>query len=295
MKYQSANHYLFVTLKGMLMGIADLVPGVSGGTIALITGVYKDLITAISNINIKIFKESLSKKFKPNKFDILFFLVFGIVISISIFSSLILFLLENYENQISSFFFGLIISSIYILLKKTRNIKFIDLTIMIITAIIMNQIIMNITVDQQISYSYILFCGFICSSAMILPGISGSYILLILGAYQFILEKLNSIFVPGSDSYIYVLNFIIGGVFGILAFSRVIKWLLNNHENKTIIIMIGLILGSVFNILPIVSVDESILLETFNFFTSELSIITYTIAGVFIVLFLEKISDKNEA
>ena len=90
------------------MGIADLIPGISGGTIALITGVYKDLITSISNINIKIFKESFSKKFKPNKFDVLFFLVFGIILSISIFSRLILFLLENYENQISSFFFVLI-------------------------------------------------------------------------------------------------------------------------------------------------------------------------------------------
>ena len=108
---------------------------------------------------------------------------------------------------------------------------------MIITAVIINQIIENVTVNQQINYFYIFLCGFICSSAMILPGISGSYILLILGAYQFILEKLNSIFITGSDSYIYVLYFIIGAVFGILTFSRVIKWLLTNYENKTMIIL----------------------------------------------------------
>ena len=161
MKYNTTNHYLFLTFKGMLMGIADLIPGISGGTIALITGVYKDLITAISNINIKIFNESFSKKFKPNKFDVLFFLVFGIILSISIFSRLILFLLENYENQISSFFFGLIVCSIYILLKKTKNLKFIDLVLLIITALIINQIIANVTVNQQINYSYILLCGFI--------------------------------------------------------------------------------------------------------------------------------------
>ena len=294
MNSQSAIHYLFVTLKGMLMGIADLVPGVSGGTIALITGVYKDLITAISNINIKIFKESFSKKFKSNKFDILFFLVFGIIVSISIFSSLILFLLKNYENQISSFFFGLILASIYVLLKQTKNLKILDLAILIFTALLMSQIIENIIVDQQINYSYIFLCGFICSSAMILPGISGSYILLILGAYQFILEKLNSIFVAGSDSYIYVLNFIIGGIFGIIIFSRIIKWLLTNYENKTMIIMVGLILGSVLNILPLASENESFLFETFNFFTSEFSIIICTLTGFFIILFLEKISNKNE-
>ena len=165
---------------------------------------------------------------------------------------------------------------------------------MIITAVIINQIIENVTVNQQINYSYIFLCGFICSSAMILPGISGSYILLILGAYQFILEKLNSVFITGSDSYIYILYFILGAVLGILAFSRVIKWLLTNYENKTMIIMIGLILGSVFNILPLASVNENIFLETLNFFTSEFSIIICTIAGFFIILFLEKISEKNE-
>ena len=119
-------------------------------------------------------------------------------------------------------------------------------------------------------------------------------VLLILGAYQFILEKLNSVFITGSDSYIYILYFILGAVLGILAFSRVIKWLLTNYENKTMIIMIGLILGSVFNILPLASVNESIFLETLNFFTSEFSIIICTIAGFFIILFLEKISEKNE-
>ena len=294
MKYNSTYHYLFLTFKGMLMGIADLVPGISGGTIALITGVYRDLITAISNINIRIFKENFSKKFKTNKFDVLFFLVFGIILSISIFSKLILFLLENYENQISSFFFGLIVCSIYILLKKTRNLKFLDCIILIFTAVFINQIIENISIDQQISYSYIFLCGFICSSAMILPGISGSYILLILGVYQFILEKLNSIFVHGTDSYIYVLNFIIGAALGILTFTRIIKWLLTNYENKTMVIMIGLILGTVFNILPIVSVNESILLETFNFITSEFSIIVCIITGFLAILFLEKISEKNE-
>ena len=295
MKYNTTKNYLLISIKGMLMGIADLVPGVSGGTIALITGVYKDFITSINNINVKLLTQSFSKNFKSNKFDVLLFLVIGIIFSISFFSRLILFLLENYESQVSSFFFGLILCSIYVLLKKTKNLKFIDLATLIITAVIIYQILDNITVNPKINYSYIFLCGFLCSSAMILPGISGSYILLILGAYQFVLEKLNSIFVHGSDSYIYILNFIIGGVFGVLTFSRVVKWLLTNYENKTMIILIGLILGSVFNILPINSQNEIILLETFNFFTGEFSIILCTIIGFFIILLIDKTSTKNES
>ena len=93
----------------MLMGIADLIPGVSGGTIALITGVYKDLISALNNISLKNIYKDLLKNFKSNKFDFLSVLGLGIILSIILFSKLILFLLENYNNQISSFFFGLII------------------------------------------------------------------------------------------------------------------------------------------------------------------------------------------
>ena len=102
------------------MGLADLVPGISGGTIALITGVYKDLITALNNISISNISNNLFKNFKSKKFDILSVLGLGIVLSIVLFSNTILFLLENYNNQISAFFFGLIICSVYVLLKKVN-------------------------------------------------------------------------------------------------------------------------------------------------------------------------------
>ena len=100
------------------MGIADLVPGISGGTIALITGIYKDLITALNNLTFKNIKFNFLKNSKKNKFDVLAFLALGISFSILLFSNIILFLLDNYINEFSSFFFGLFIISVFILLNQ---------------------------------------------------------------------------------------------------------------------------------------------------------------------------------
>ena len=136
MKYFSIKNYLIIIVKGMLMGIADLVPGISGGTIALITGIYKDLITALNNLTFKNIKFNFLKNSKKNKFDILAFLAVGISLSILLFSNIILFLLDNYINEVSSFFFGLIISSVFILLNKIKGIKISDILILVLSALI---------------------------------------------------------------------------------------------------------------------------------------------------------------
>ena len=123
------------------MGIADLVPGISGGTIALITGIYKDLITALNNLTFKNIKFNFLKNSKKNKFDILAFLAVGISVSILLFSNIILFLLDNYINEVSSFFFGLIISSVFILLNKIKGIKISDILILVLSALIISQVL----------------------------------------------------------------------------------------------------------------------------------------------------------
>ena len=213
------NYYPIILLKGMLMGIADLIPGVSGGTIALITGVYKDLISALNNINLKNIFKDLFKIFKSNKFDFLSVLGLGIILSIILFSKLILFLLENYNNQISSFFFGLIICSVYVLLKKVKPIKILDIILLLFSSFIIYQLLKINAFEKEIDITYIFMCGFLCSSAMILPGISGSYILLILGAYQFMLKKLNTVFLNDSNSHLYILAFVLGAISGCLLYT----------------------------------------------------------------------------
>lgn len=288
MKYFSIKNYLIIIAKGMLMGIADLVPGISGGTIALITGIYKDLITALNNLTFKNIKFNFLKNSKKNKFDILAFLAVGISLSILLFSNIILFLLDNYINEVSSFFFGLIISSVFILLNKIKGIKISDILILVLSALIISQVLKLNSINQEITFAYIFICGFICSCAMILPGISGSYILLILGAYHFILKKLNTLF--DSDSYLYISSFIFGGAVGIITFSRIIKWLFKSYEKRTMVVMIGFIIGSVSKIIPNKNNQENIFLITYDFFSTSYSLFFFSLIGFLVIILLNKIS-----
>ena len=293
MKYPK-NYYPIIFIKGMLMGIADLIPGVSGGTIALITGVYRDLITALNNINFKNIFNNLFKKFKLHKFDLLSALILGIGLSIILFSNLILFLLENYNNQISSFFFGLIICSIYVLLKKIKHLKIYDIILLLFSGFIVYQLLKLNSYEQEINLTYIFICGFLCSSAMILPGISGSYILLILGAYKFLLEKLNTVFVVNSDSYLYLITFVSGAILGVLTFSRFIKWLFKSFEDKTLIVLIGFILGSVVNIIPSNETNDEVFINFYKFFTNDTSLIFWSLFGFLAIIIINTIGKKNE-
>ena len=293
MKY-TKSHYPIILIKGMLMGIADLIPGVSGGTIALITGIYKDLITSLNNINFKNISKNLFTNFKSHKFDFLSVLVIGIGLSIILFSNIILFLLENYYNEISSFFFGLIICSIYVLLKKIKSFKIYDIFILIFSIFLIFQLLKLNSLEQEINLTYVFICGFLCSCAMILPGISGSYILLILGAYQFILKKLNDVFTEGSDSYLYVVTFILGAILGVITFSRIIKWLFKNFENRTLIVLIGFILGSVLNIVPYKTDDNESITSFLNFFKNDFSLVLWVFLGFVTIIILNIISKKNE-
>lgn len=288
MKYFSIKNYLIIIVKGMLMGIADLVPGISGGTIALITGIYKDLITALNNLTFKNIKFNFLKNSKKNKFDILAFLAVGISLSILLFSNIILFLLDNYINEVSSFFFGLIISSVFILLNKIKGIKISDILILVLSALIISQVLKLNSINQEITFAYIFICGFICSCAMILPGISGSYILLILGAYHFILKKLNTLF--DSDSYLYISSFIFGGAVGIITFSRIIKWLFKSYEKRTMVVMIGFIIGSVSKIIPNKNNQENIFLITYDFFSTSYYLFFFSLIGFLVIILLNKIS-----
>lgn len=293
MKYPK-NYYPTIFIKGMLMGIADLVPGVSGGTIALITGVYRDLITALNNINFKNIFNDLFKNFKFHKFDFLSVLILGIGLSIILFSNLILFLLENYNNQISAFFFGLIICSIYVLLKKIKHLKTYDIVLLLFSGFIVYQLLKLNSYEQEINLTYIFICGFLCSSAMILPGISGSYILLILGAYKFLLEKLNTVFVVNSDSYLYLITFVSGAILGVLTFSRFIKWLFKSFEDRTLIVLIGFILGSVANIIPSNETNDEVFINFYKFFTNDTSLIFWSLFGFLAIIIINTIGKKNE-
>jgi putative membrane protein len=239
----------------MAMGISDLIPGISGGTIALITGVYDDFISSLNNLKINnirsILKSNFFLKFKEFKFDFLIFLALGIISSILIFSKIISNLLINYPQEITSFFFGLILASIPFILKGIKVFSFNYLPFLIGSILITSYLLGLNNINGEISLIYIFICGFFCSCAMILPGISGAYILLIFSSYDFILEKLNIFLTDFNfNDFIWIGVFILGILTGILTFSRFVKYLLNKHKNITIVSLSGLIIGSLPVLIP---------------------------------------------
>lgn len=275
------------------MGISDLIPGISGGTIALITGVYDDFISSLNNLKIKnirsIIKSDFFLKFKEFKFDFLIFLALGIISSILIFSKIISNLLINYPQEISSFFFGLILASIPFILKGIKVFSFNYLPFLIGSILLTSYLLGLNNVNGEISFIYIFICGFFCSCAMILPGISGAYILLIFSSYDFILEKLNIFLTDFNfNDFIWIGVFILGILTGILTFSRFVKYLLHKHKNKTIVSLSGLIIGS----LPILIPFEITELNT-DYVISNATIFICFGLGIFLLIGINFMS-KNE-
>ena len=286
---------IIIFLKGMLMGIADLVPGISGGTIAFVTGIYEDFIEALNNINLKIFDGDLINQFKKKKFDFLLILISGILFSILSFSKILTYLLVNFNIELRSFFFGLILVSIIILYRSIDKIRLIQVQyiFLLIFSIIFSFMIFNMSsYEPKITIVYIFLCGVICSLAMILPGISGAYILIILGTYEFLINKISNLFLD-THSIKIVGIFGFGFVIGIIFFSKFIKYLLLNFKKPTFVTLIGLIIGSLPKILPIEpSYDSSFFESSVEFFCQNPSSIFFILTGIIFVSFFYKLEIK---
>ena len=260
------------------MGIADLVPGISGGTIAFITGIYEDFIEALNNINLKIFDGDLINQFTKKKFDFLLILISGILFSILSFSKLLTYLLTNFNIELRSFFLGLILVSIIILYRSINQIRLLQIQyiFLMIFSILSSFMIFNLSsFEPKVTVLYIFLCGVVCSLAMILPGISGAYILIILGTYEFLIDKISNLFLD-IDSIKIVCIFGFGFIIGIIFFSKFIKYLLLNFKKSTFVALIGLIIGSLPKVLPMESNYDSSFFESLTeFFYKNPSSIFY--------------------
>lgn len=235
-------------LKGMGMGAADVVPGVSGGTIAFITGIYEELVHSIKNISYNtvstIWKQGIPSFWKAVNGNFLVSVVLGILISVLTLARVLEHLLVNHPVLIWSFFFGLIIGSAIFV---ARSIKKWNLwtVVSLLSGIVVAWIITSITpAETTEAYWFIFLCGALAICAMILPGISGSFILLLLGKYQFILNALNEVRI----SVIAVLLF--GAFTGIISFSHLLSWLLKKYHHLTIAVLSGFMIGSLNKIWP---------------------------------------------
>lgn len=226
--------------RGIVMGVSDLVPGVSGGTIAVLLGFYDRLIAAINGLFSKEWKKHLS---------FLIPLGTGMALAIFSFSHLMDWLLTNYEQQTHFFFIGLIIGILPYLFRESNakeTFKWYHVLLLVIGAVLISQLPMNpdegaLITDRNISiYSLLFFSGFIASAAMILPGISGSLVLYIIGVYQTVIHAVKSFDIQ----IIFIVG--IGIALGIVLMSKIIHYFLNNYRTATFAIIIGFVIGSIF-------------------------------------------------
>ncbi|WP_027124570.1 DUF368 domain-containing protein [Gelidibacter mesophilus] len=242
------SDYLFISLKGIAMGAADAVPGVSGGTIAFISGIYEELITTISGVNLSLLttlrKSGFAAFWKQLNGNFLLALLIGIVISFISFMRLAKYLIEQHPVLIWSFFFGLIVASIFFVGKQIKTWNLSAIGSLIFGTLAAFYITTLPSMANNDSSIFLFFAGALAICAMILPGISGSFILVILGAYKTLSDAL-SIF-----DFKKITIFAAGAVIGLLSFSRVLKWLFNNYKNTTLAVLTGFIFGSLNKIWP---------------------------------------------
>jgi putative membrane protein len=248
MEKRTYLQYLFITLKGVAMGIAELVPGVSGGTIAFVTGIYEEFISSINNVNLSTFKTLKNEGFIAfwNKLNGSFLLVLfvGMMISILSFSKLITWLLEFHPKPIWAFFFGLVLASVIFVAKAITKWNVLSLVLFALGTVVAFYITTLPPSANTDSLPFLFFSGALAICAMVLPGISGSFILVLLGSYKTILEAVNE-----KDLKI-LITVGLGTIFGILSFARLLKWMFENHKDATLAVLTGFILGSLNKIWP---------------------------------------------
>jgi len=292
------KRYLILFLKGIAMGVANVIPGVSGGTIALITGIYEDLINSLKSFDKIALKHLL--KFRITEFinhTNLFFLIAvfgGSIVSVFSIANLFKFLFNNYPLYIWAFFFGLILISIFFVGKRIRTwdkSSVISLIIGTIVAVLFSNIS---PLNENDNLLFIFFCGVIGISGMMLPGLSGSFILILLGNYELLLVK------AVTDLNLIILSiFFLGSLFGVLFFSHILSWLLKKYKDQTLATLTGFIAGSLTLIWPWQEISKSKekVLDYVLFLPKEINqeniIATIMIfTGILSVYIIEKYSEK---
>jgi putative membrane protein len=246
---RKVKDYIVIGLKGMAMGAADVVPGVSGGTIAFISGIYEELLRSISNVNFDLFKtlknEGFNAAWKQLNGSFLLSLFLGIFISIFSLAQAIKYLLENEPILLWSFFFGLVLASVIYIAKQISKWNSISVLILILAAFLAYYITtLSPLVSENTSLLFMFLSGAIAICAMILPGISGAFIMVLLGAYKPILSAVSD------RDYKTVTAVFLGAIVGLLSFSKVLKWLFANYKNYTLAVLTGFITGSLNKIWP---------------------------------------------
>jgi putative membrane protein len=230
------------------MGAADVVPGVSGGTMAFILGIYEELLESIKSVNLlflkKIFSGKMREAFETVSWRFLIALVIGIGTAVTSLARLLAWLLQNQPVMIWSFFFGLILASVFVILRKLKKWTWSVGFTFILGAILTYGLVGMVPLETPHAPWFLFLCGAVAICAMILPGISGSLILVLMGKYEFVLQALNN-----RDMFTLILV-ILGAVAGLLSFVRLLSWFLRKYRELAIALLSGLMVGSLRKVWP---------------------------------------------
>jgi putative membrane protein len=299
-----------IYLRGVAMGAADVVPGVSGGTIAFITGIYDQLLDSIKSINPHnvqlIFKEGVKPFWRAVNGNFLTALMLGILTSILSFAQLISYLLEHHPLMIWSFFFGLIAASAVHISKQVKGWGWLNGLLFIMGALIAYGFTEIKPSELAATPLLVFFAGSIAICAMILPGVSGSFLLVLMGLYGHILSAVKDF------NLILIGAFAAGCGIGILSFAHILSWLLSKFHNQTMSLLTGFLLGSLNLVWPwkqtlstytnskgkeLALEQQNILPQDFTLLTGQPSYVTacviLAVVAVFVVMILEKFGTKK--
>ena len=242
-------HHIIVALKGFGMGAANVVPGVSGGTIALLTGIYSGIVGALNAVTEKeTWKSLLHGRFREFwrliKGDFLVALLVGVLLSVFSLAKLVTWCLTYYPILTWAFFFGLILASAVVMVRGIKDFRGADL-IPAVIGLALGLVICTMSPTKTTDDIWFIFlCGAISICAMILPGISGSFILLVMGKYHYIMQAITDLNWP------VIIMFGVGCVVGILAFAKLLHWLLARWERQTMLVLLGFVFGSLVRVWP---------------------------------------------
>ena len=240
---------IVVALKGFAMGAANVIPGVSGGTIALLTGIFNELIEALNAImSVSTWKLLIKGQFKEFWETIhgtfLLWLAIGVIISVFSLAKLMEYVLAHHPVQTWAFFFGLIVVSAVFMLSDIKGWKGKEVAWLVLGIALGAFICLLSPTETTSDMWFIAVCGAIAICTMILPGISGSFILVLLGKYEYIMKAVSDLNIP------VLLVFAIGCVIGIVAFSKFLHWLIGKYEKQTLLVLIGFTIGALVKVWP---------------------------------------------
>lgn len=322
MPQRNILQYLLITAKGMAMGAADVVPGVSGGTIAFISGIYEELIETINSLDFGFFKtwktNGFSKAWKKYNLSFLLALGAGVIVSILSLARLIIWLLEHHPIAVWAFFFGLVVASILYVGVQVTQWRFATILALVLASAASYLITIGEPITTPDNNWFLFFAGFIAIIAMILPGISGAFILLLLGAYTNVMGIVtqlgDGIIGTNTDllleASLKLLIFALGAVTGLKVFSKVLNWMFTHKKNLILAILTGFMIGALNKIWPwkkvleyrinssgeeIPFLEQSILPNNFNGDPQVINAVLFAVLGFLTIFLLERIAVKKDS